>query len=210
MPLTQKKLLLAYQNQKMVRDKTAEFFWEDVALITLDEPFDISQRIVNPVCLPHKLSHIDERWNYHDFIISGWGDHDNSTIESEILKSAIVQKVGNIKCFLDRFPKEVHEKDLDQSRIGFCLIGKHRKESLCVGDSGGPAIWEDPKYNNRAYLMGIASETHHEKCGNPPIAPSTFVAVPGDVMTWVLSKGGKDVDECLVKDSFQYSYNEVQ
>ena len=193
----------------MFRNADAEFFVNDVALITLDtlNSFDISKRIVNPVCLPHKLSHIDERWNYHDFIISGWGEYDNTTKSSEILKSAVVQKIGNIKCFFDHHPKDVHAKDLDQSHIGFCLIGKHRKESTCVGDSGGPAIWEDPKFNNRAYLMGIASEG--EVCGKHPIVPSTFSSVPGKVMKWILKKGENDVNECLVKNS-QYSYDKVQ
>ena len=121
-----------------------------------------------------------------------------------------MQKVGNIKCFLDHHPKHVHAKDLDQSRIGFCLIGKHRKESACVGDSGGPAIWEDPKFNNRAYLMGIASEMGGKGvCGEEPVLPSTFSSVPGEVMKWVLKHGGKDVEDCLVKNTFQYSYDKV-
>ena len=207
-----KVIVLAYNNQKLFRNDLAEFFVNDVALITLDDlnSFDISKRIVNPVCLPHKLSHIDERWNYHDFIISGWGEYDNTTKSSEILKSAVVQKIGNIKCFFDHHPKDVHAKDLDQSHIGFCLIGKHRKESTCVGDSGGPAIWEDPKYNNRAYLMGIASEMGSEGvCGKHPIVPSTYSSIPGEVMNWILKKGGNDVNECLVKNS-QYSYDKVQ
>ena len=207
-----KVIVLAYNNQKLFRNDLAEFFVNDVALITLDDlnSFDISKRIVNPVCLPHKLNHIDERWNYHDFIISGWGEYDNTTKSSEILKSAVVQKIGNIKCFFDHHPKDVHAKDLDQSHIGFCLIGKHRKESTCVGDSGGPAIWEDPKYNNRAYLMGIASEMGSEGvCGKHPIVPSTYSSIPGEVMNWILKKGGNDVNECLVKNS-QYSYDKVQ
>ena len=185
----------------------------DVALISVEKPFDISKRIVNPVCLPHKLSRIDDSWNYRDFIISGWGEYENYENSngklSELLKSAVVQKVGNIKCFLDYYPKSVHEKNLDQSRSAFCLIGKHRKESICVGDSGGPAIWEDAKFNNRAYLMGIASETSNSLCGLEPIAPSIFATLPGDVMKWVLKHGGDEVDDCLVKDSHQYSYNKV-
>ena len=31
-------------------------------------------------------------------------------------------------------------------------------ETICPGDSGSPIIWEDPNDNNRAYLVGIASQ----------------------------------------------------
>ena len=38
---------------------------------------------------------------------------------------------------------------------GFCAIGDHQ-EKTCPGDSGGPAIWEDPYDRNRSYLIGRA------------------------------------------------------
>ena len=194
----------------MHRKKDKQFFTNDIALITLDEPFDISRRIINPVCLPHKLNQIDEKWNYHQFIISGWGEYDKTANESDILQSAVVQKVGNIYCHQQVFPDSQHAVDLENDYKGFCVIGKMRKESICIGDSGGPAIWEDPKYNNRAYLMGIASEKGGDLvCGKYPVLPSTFSSVLGEVMKWVLNHGGEDVDECLVKNSFQYSYNKV-
>ena len=194
----------------MHRKKDKQFFTNDIALITLDEPFDISRRIINPVCLPHKLNQIDEKWNYQEFIISGWGEYDKTANESDILQSAVVQKVGNIYCHQQVFPDSQHAVDLENDYKGFCVIGKMRKESICIGDSGGPAIWEDPKYNNRAYLMGIASEKGGDLvCGKYPVLPSTFSSVPGEVMKWVLKHGGEDVDDCLVKNSFQYSYNKV-
>ena len=80
----------------MHRQRAKYFFANDIALITLDEPFDISKRIINPICLPHKLDHIGEKWNYQQLIISGWGEYDKSKCESDILQSAIVEKVGNI------------------------------------------------------------------------------------------------------------------
>ena len=194
----------------MHRQKDKHFFTNDIALITLDEPFDISKRIINPVCLPHKLNYIDEKWNYQEFIISGWGEYNRTGFESDILQSAIVQKLGNIYCHQLTYPKRPHAANLEEDHKGFCVLGKMRKESVCAGDSGGPAIWEDPIYNNRAYLMGIASEMGGKGlCGQEPILPSTFSSVPGEVMEWVLKHGGKDVDDCLVKNSFQYSYDKV-
>ena len=194
----------------MHRKRAKYFFANDIALITLDEPFDISKRIINPICLPHKLDHIGEKWNSQQLIISGWGEYDKTANESDILQSAVVQKVGNIYCHQQVFPDSQHAVDLENDHKGFCVIGKMRKESICIGDSGGPAIWEDPKYNNRAYLMGIASEKGGDLvCGKYPVLPSTFSSVPGEVMKWVLKHGGEDVDDCLVKNSFQYSYNKV-
>ena len=51
-----KVIVLAYNNQKLFRNDLAEFFVNDVALITLDDlnSFDISKRIVNPVWGPTK------------------------------------------------------------------------------------------------------------------------------------------------------------
>ena len=194
----------------MHRKKDKQFFVNDIALITLDEPYDISRRIINPVCLPHKLDYIDEKWNYQQLIISGWGEYDSTARESDILQSAVVRKVGNIYCHQQVFPGHQHAVDLENDHKGFCVIGKMRKETICIGDSGGPAIWEDPKFNNRAYLMGIASEKGGDSvCGKQPVLPSTFSSVPGKVMKWVLKHGGEDVDDCLVKNSFQYSYNKV-
>ena len=200
----------AYKRALMHRKRSKQLFTNDIALITLDRPFDTSKRIINPVCLPHKLDYIDEKWNYQEFIISGWGEYGTNTNESDILLSAVVQKLGNIYCHQLKYPKRPHAANLENDHKGFCVLGKMRKESICIGDSGGPAIWEDPKYNNRAYLMGIASEKGGDLvCGKYPVLPSTFSSVPGKVMKWVLKHGGKDVDDCLVKNSFQYSYNKV-
>ena len=193
----------------MSRKKEKYFFSNDIALITLDEPFDISKRIINPVCLPHKLEYIDEKWNYQPFIISGWGEYDSTERESDVLQSAVVEKVGNIYCHQQIYPDHPHAVDIENDHKGFCVIGKIRKETICVGDSGGPAIWEDPKFNNRAYLMGIASEMGGYTCGKHPVLPATFASVPGEVMKWVLKHGGEDVEDCLVKKSFQYSYDKV-
>ena len=192
----------------MHRKRAKYFFANDIALITLDEPFDISKRIINPICLPHKLDHIGEKWNSQQLIISGWGEYDKSKCASDILQSAIVKKVGNIYCHQKWYKYDPHAVDLENDPKGFCVVGKMRKVATCVGDSGGPAIWEDPKYNNRAYLMGIACEGK-PVCGKKPIVPSKFSSVPGEVMKWILKHGGEDVDDCLVKNSFQYSYDKV-
>ena len=54
----------------------------------------------------------------------------------------------------------------------------------CKGDSGGAAIWKDPKDQNRAYVLGIASS--FVKCDG--IHPSIFSAISGKVAVWVYEK----------------------
>ena len=63
------------------------------------------------------------------------------------------------------------------------------------GDSGGPVIWEDKDDNYRAYLVGIMNQilSKPPKCG-------TAVTIPGTVFNWVLDKGGKEVEDCLVQN----------
>ena len=66
---------------------------------------------------------------------------------------------------------------------GFCAKGKN-DEHTCAGDSGGAAIWKDPKDQNRAYVLGIASS--FVKCDG--IHPSIFSSISGKVAVWVYEK----------------------
>ena len=63
------------------------------------------------------------------------------------------------------------------------------------GDSGGPVTWEDKDDNYRAYLVGIINVVRFKSptCG-------AAVTVPGTIFNWVLAKGGKEVEDCLVKN----------
>ena len=69
----------------------------------------------------------------------------------------------------------------------------------CLGDSGGPIIWEDKKDEKRAYLMGIISKgsTYKQTCGlvKNEFYTTIGVTVPGKVVHWV--KNLKEVKKCL-------------
>ena len=62
------------------------------------------------------------------------------------------------------------------------------------GDSGGPIIWEDKDDDYRAYVVGIMSQI----ISNPTYGMA--VTVPGTIFNWVKAQGGKEVDDCLVKN----------
>ena len=68
-------------------------------------------------------------------------------------------------------------------KIGFCAKGKNNEIS-CAGDSGGAAVWKDPKDQNRAYVLGIASTFFN--CNGA--LPSIFTAISGKVAVWIHEK----------------------
>ena len=68
-------------------------------------------------------------------------------------------------------------------KIGFCAKGKNN-EINCKGDSGGAAIWKDPRDQNRAYVLGLASS--FVKCDG--IHPGIFTAISGEVAVWIHEK----------------------
>ena len=75
-----------------------------------------------------------------------------------------------------------------------CLVGKN-DETACFGDGGSPAIWEDQKDYNRAYLIGIFTEPLRiPQCEALPVLPSKYAFVP-HVLEWIRKEGGNEVDE---------------
>ena len=89
--------------------------------------------------------------------------------------------------------------------IGYCLNGTNGYETMCVGDSGGPAFWEDQEDSNRAYLIGIFSNFFKRKkqvCGEEPFFPGLFSRVNiAKTLNWLLPNAGKDLDDCLLEES---------
>ena len=89
--------------------------------------------------------------------------------------------------------------------VVYCLTGAYGNETMCDGDSGGPAFWEDTKDGNRAYLIGIGSSSNHGDrelaCGEAPFKPGIFSRVNTDTtLNWLLSNAGKDLKKCLLEE----------
>ena len=90
-------------------------------------------------------------------------------------------------------PTLVYEKN---ARVSKTLLTGVNDETICIGDDGGPAVYEYPFDNNRAYLFGIASEmprilhangTLLDMCGLPqPIIPAKFSFLDNAVDRWYL------------------------
>ena len=58
-------------------------------------------------------------------------------------------------------------------------------------------IWEDKSDSNRAYIVGIMSQSFGDQCQETTIS-SVGVNVPGDVFQWILENGGTAIKDCLV------------
>ena len=74
----------------------------------------------------------------------------------------------------------------------------------CIGDSGGPIIWEDRKdktFRKRAYVMGIISKGSILKgvCGSVKnnFYSTIGVTVPGKVVRWIKSFKEPEIKDCL-------------
>ena len=95
--------------------------------------------------------------------------------------------IDSKQCFISythpphTFP--VVQKWNELKKKAFCAKGKN-DEIACRGDSGGAAIWRDPKQNNRATVIGLVSAAL-ECDGNDP---SIFATIPGKVAEWIKTK----------------------
>ena len=71
----------------------------------------------------------------------------------------------------------------------------------CLGDSGGPIIWEDKKDEKRAYLMGIISKSSNIDgvCGKVKgnVYTTVGVTVPGKIVHWIKSFKATEIEDCL-------------
>ena len=108
-----------------------------------------------------------------------------------------------MQCYKHQFPHHPIPKKLG---IGYCLNGTNEYETLCEGDSGGPAFWEDQEDSDRAYLIGIASAAYGRKnqvCGEEPFRPAMFSRVNiANTLNWLIPNAGIDLDECLLDENF--------
>ena len=83
-----------------------------------------------------------------------------------------------------------------------CLTDEgQKKRTVCPGDSGGPIIWDDDKDAKRGYLVGVISSSQGFCYNSDPrriYLPAKAVWVPA-VMDWLVSVGGKELEDCLLE-----------
>ena len=137
----------------------------------------------------------------HFFYKIGWGDIENDG-DPIFLQNVELNMISGLHCYKHQWPDLPVPKDLG---TGYCLNGTNGNETLCIGDSGGPAFWEDQNDSGRAYLIGIAAETYFpltdQKCGEEPINPGVFARVNvANTLNWLIPNAGKELEDCLLDD----------
>ena len=144
------------------------------------------------------------RKEFPDFFSKiGWGYIKNVT-DPIFLQNVQLDTISARQCYKYQYPD--NPPGPDQLESIYCLGGTNGNETMCLGDSGGPAFWEDPNDTNRAFLIGIASSylaLEDQTCGEEPFIPGMFSRVNIDnTLKWLLSNAGTDLDDCLLKENF--------
>jgi len=118
----------------------------DIALLKLENPVEFTDHI-SPICLPTTQGEKLPEPGTTVFM-TGWGltekGRDSQTLKqaSSVLKSDEECKKGNSQF---------------NSDMMLCEGSKRRDQSTCIGDSGGPIVFQDPQNGGRWKQIGVTS-----------------------------------------------------
>jgi len=120
----------------------------DISLAKLKTPVEFTDHI-SPVCLPEKDKDLPAAGT--PLFLTGWGRTQNSVFvgASNTLQQVSVPVVPSDKC--KRF---LWDQEFDTI---FCVGFDEGGKGSCSGDSGGPAVYQDPANNGQWTQIGITS-----------------------------------------------------
>ncbi|KAK3597928.1 hypothetical protein CHS0354_042271 [Potamilus streckersoni] len=148
----------------------------DIALLKLSKPVDLSGRYVRKACLPAAGSNFEN----HVCIVSGWGAHTYNPaiapVPDKILNKAVLTILPKAQCdyFIGRTMYDTNYCAGENGPSGF--------RDVCQGDSGGPFVcyqeghWE---------LVGIPS--YNFGCGYQQKLPAVYTKV-SSYLDWINQK----------------------
>ncbi|XP_063985533.1 CLIP domain-containing serine protease B4-like isoform X1 [Diachasmimorpha longicaudata] len=112
----------------------------DIGLIRVDSPIDLTPINVRPICLP-----IGDTATYHHtkFIVTGWGDTETGTRSPDLLQAKLTA-VSNEQC------TKAYEKN---TKIWYKQLCAQGHQFSCLGDSGGPL--QAPAIYNRTSIKFV-------------------------------------------------------
>ncbi|XP_022106148.1 atrial natriuretic peptide-converting enzyme-like [Acanthaster planci] len=127
----------------------------DIALLELDVPVSISER-VRPVCLPPRNdSHLTKAGR--SGTVTGWGGTIPLGITPFVLQTARATIVDTETC------KNFEEKVYVNEKV-ICCMNQHGEQNSCKGDSGGPLVVSD---GGKWYQVGLVSRGGTPSCSSP-------------------------------------------
>ncbi|XP_071535967.1 phenoloxidase-activating factor 3-like [Panulirus ornatus] len=119
---------------------------DDIALIRLSRPIDLSGGWIQPVCLPPQGLDVRKAAGHREALMAGWGFTEKGT-SSEKLLQVFLPFVDNEQC-----SNSYNVKMVDGQ---LCMGGRAGQDS-CAGDSGGPLTVSGP--TGPPYLLiGVVS-----------------------------------------------------
>ena len=111
----------------------------------------------------------------------------------DILQHATLKIKDQKNCFRKYFSTAIPRNWPEQKTKGFCAKGDNEQRT-CSGDSGGAAIWEDGRDQNRKYLIGIISLDDGECGGTTPTTPTIYAAISKKVADWLHKEINPDLE----------------
>ncbi|XP_071053752.1 CLIP domain-containing serine protease HP8-like [Onthophagus taurus] len=161
----------------MVHPKyVAETFENDVALIRLATEANISQKNIQPICLPTgDLSIMNLEWKFAT--VCGWGLTENG-LKSNFLQKTTIPIIPIEKC------RKMSEKYYSVSYDQICAGGFKGRDS-CGGDSGGPLQTVAKHAGRLRYIQHGIVSYGPKHCGTDG-QPGVYTNV-AYYMDWILS-----------------------
>lgn len=133
-------------------DLYAEALINDIALVVLDKPFELSET-VNTICLPPQSVQTDE---HVMCTVSGWGKNagDRGGKYQATLRKVDLSIVKRGKC--ERYLRKTRLGPFYNLNESLMCAGGGRRDT-CKGDGGSPLVCVIPYDKNRFYQTGIVA-----------------------------------------------------
>ncbi|XP_067944938.1 chymotrypsinogen B-like [Watersipora subatra] len=135
--------------------------YNDIALVKLSKPLDITQKYIRAACLP-SMDEISDFYNNDECYTTGWGKTSSAGSVSPILREVQSSLVSQSSC------RRKWGSQIDSTKVCF---GNGYK-GACQGDSGGPLVC---KKNGRYSLVGAVS--FGSKSCTDPYVPTVYTSV---------------------------------
>ncbi|XP_031329752.1 serine protease easter-like isoform X2 [Photinus pyralis] len=126
-------------------------YTDDIGLIRLAAPLNLSVESVKPICLPVDNSLRNFNFTSRRLIVTGWGATEAGRRSEDLLKVEVgVTSLENCRRIYANTPALLNEKQI--------CAGGHKKRDSCGGDSGGPLQRIDTLYDDSRFVQyGIVS-----------------------------------------------------
>lgn len=145
---------------------------DDIALIRLSSPMDLSTKWVHPICLPPQGMNVQRLVGDREAVVAGWGTTEGGQGSSRLLHVLLpLESIG--------FCNSTYGGKMVKGQV--CFGGDVGQDS-CAGDSGGPLVLGGPGDQPPFLQIGIVSYGP-STCGLDSV-PGVYTSV-SDYRDWI-------------------------